>query len=233
MSLIHVHVGKCAGSSINQALNQRGIHFTELHCGDANVRLKSVLKNDDGANIYLISARDPIKRFVSAFNWDKYEKIIKKKANNANWNNIYDTFHSVNCLVESLDSGDKHSRLAKFAVNNSKLHMELGLSWYIPIDIVSELPFGRTVLVQTESLLNDFNMFLAQFYPIKAGFETMPRDKDSAGFLDKINIANPNHLSEQSTLKLRGYLDKDYNVLNSLRVLNDAFKHGGENQYEC
>ncbi|MBN0987013.1 sulfotransferase family 2 domain-containing protein [Amphritea pacifica] len=223
-NLIHVHVGKCAGSSINQALNKSRICFSELHCGDADSKLKSHLDNDDGANVYLISARDPIKRFVSAFNWDKFEKIINKKSNNPYWKNIYETFCSVNHLVESLGSGDEYGRLADFALKNSQLHMQLGLSWYIPVEVLEKLPVGRTFLVRTESLLCDFNLFLQEFYPGKSMFEQMPKDKDSSGFLDCIGIDNPKYLSAESELKLRKYLDDDYKILNHLIGLNQAYK---------
>lgn len=214
MNVIHVHVGKCAGSSINMALNQEKIIFKELHCGDANTNLEELIESDSGNNLYVVSARDPIKRFISAFNWDKYEKIINRKANNPYWRKIYETFTDANDLAESLKSSDTEKRkLAEFALNGSKLHMDLGLDWYIPKALMLKIPKDRLYLVRTENLLNDFNRFVSSY---KQGFkkiDSMPRDKDSNDFIDKINIENPKYLSSKAKDILREKLNVEFEVL--------------------
>ncbi|MGR5067492.1 hypothetical protein [Vibrio alfacsensis] len=222
--LIHIHVGKCAGSSINMALHRLGLPFTELHCGNAPQELNYILDCDDGSNIYIISYRDPIARIVSAFNWDKYEKIISQRTSNIHWNDIYNTFSSINHLAESLEEENEDKRkLAKFALSGSSLHMHLGLSWYIPEDIAIKLPINRVSLVRTENLLPDFNAFIQCHYPSLDEITELPKDKDSKEFLSLINIDNPRYLSNRAKENLRKNLEPEYIVLNFLEKKKDEY----------
>lgn len=216
--LIHIHVGKCAGTSINMVLNKNKIPFEQLHCNDADISLKKLLSENDDRNIYLISARDPIKRFVSAFNWDKYEKIICAKRENSLWNKIYQEFSSVNDLVEAFLKDDKDRKnLAEVACKSSKLHINLGLSWYIPISVVSLLPRSRTYLVRTESFYDDLAYFLSIEYKVELN-KDLPKDKDSSSFLMKVNIDNPKYLSAKSVSFLKqNLLAEDYFVYDYLQ----------------
>ncbi|WP_444939900.1 hypothetical protein ACJJI3_12320 [Microbulbifer sp. ZKSA004] len=213
MKFIHIHIGKCAGGSINIALNKNGIRFTELHCGAANVQLEHEISNDDGENFYLISLRDPIKRFVSSFNFDKYEKIISGNCKNSGWRRIYENFDSANELAEGLLSSDQDVRdLAHYALNKSKLHMHMGLSWYVPIFMVKKLPLNRVHIIRTENLDNDFNEFLKRFGKENV-LTKMPSDKKSENFLEKIDVKNPKKLSNKSIAILTAFLLDDYYVL--------------------
>ena len=58
-----VHVGKCGGSTIVEELRARGFQFEHVHMrrpvGEA-------------ARRYVVLVRDPVARFVSAFNWRKH-----------------------------------------------------------------------------------------------------------------------------------------------------------------
>jgi hypothetical protein len=195
------------------------LNFTELHCGSAPQELRGIVDSDDGTNIYLVSARNPIDRLISAFNWDKYEKIIKSETSNPCWKDIYNTFSSINDLVESLVCDVKpREELAKVALTSSSLHMHFGLSWYIPDDVLELLPMNRVALVRTERLLDDFNLFLHDYYPEISVRESMPRDKDSTEFLKFIDIENPKYLSVKSVEYLKKYLLKDYKILNALEM---------------
>ncbi|AGP95073.1 sulfotransferase family 2 domain-containing protein [Alteromonas mediterranea] len=216
--IIHIHVGKCAGGSINQALNSLNLAFVELHCGDAPEQLKKLIREDQGDNLYLVTARDPIKRFISAFNWDKYEKIIVQKASNPYWNKIYATFESVNDLCESLESKNSEKReLAHFAIKESKLHIELGLAWYCPLETLERIPKERLFLIKTENILEDFNNFLSINFDDKPLFTELAKDKDSSNF--RVNIENPKYLSPNSTEILQSALKKDFISFEYLKKL--------------
>lgn len=216
----HIHVGKCAGSSINSALFQLEIDFKEYHCGDANKQIAELIDNDSDENIYLISTRDPMRRFISAFNWDKYEKIMLQNTENLHWQSIYEKFSSVNHLVESFESEDKElRRLAQYSISHSMLHMQLGISWYLPLALSKRLPGERVFVLNTESLLEDFNCFVRKVFPHKEKVTTMPVAKDSVDFLDKIDVTNPKFLSERAKVILKEKINEDYRVndfLNSI-----------------
>mgnify|MGYP001363266602 CR=1 FL=1 len=218
-NIIHVHIGKCAGGSINLGLHQLGISFEELHCGDANITLKQRLKADTGNNIYLISLRDPISRAISSFNWDKYEKLIVQKSTNELWNKIYARFANLESLVSAYGSCDKElAALAELAFKESNLHLHLGLAWYVPEEIAKLLPPKRTFILHTESLDSDFGRMLSLHFPSTEFNAALPRDKDNKSFLSQANIPSPKFLSEESINKLRSEILKDdYRVLEVFR----------------
>lgn len=215
--IIHVHIGKCAGGSINLGLHKLGLNFEELHCGESNDILKKKLSGDDGNNLYIISLRDPIARAISSFNWDKYEKIITQKTTNPIWNSIYERFENIETLVSSYYSGNTEIRdLAKFAFKGSQLHLHLGLSWYIPVDIAKGLPPKRTIILRTEYLDDDFTKFLCEHFPDKTLNGSLPKDKDNKNFLSLSNIPKPKYLSDVSKEKLKSILKEDYTILDIL-----------------
>jgi hypothetical protein len=218
-NIIHVHVGKCAGGSVNLGLHELGIHFEELHCDNADIALKKKLQSDNGNNIYLISLRDPISRVISSFNWDKYEKLIVQKSTNPVWNNIYNSFENLEALVSAYGGENKElASLAQLAFEKSNLHMHLGLAWYVPVEIAKSLPPKRTFVLCTESLDKDFEKMLSLFFPDKEFRGPLPKDKDNKGFLGESNIPLPKFLSEASIKKLRDeILKEDYSILNVLK----------------
>ena len=65
-----IHIGKCAGSSIRNELIQKNVNFICFHC--------HTVEYDKNAK-YIIVIRNPIKRFISAFNWRCNLVCIEKK----------------------------------------------------------------------------------------------------------------------------------------------------------
>lgn len=212
--IIHIHVGKCAGGTINNVLAQTGIEITELHCFSANKDLIDIVNRDDGCNLYLIGVRDPIARFVSAFNFDKYEILTSQKSGNHVWDRIYNEFPSVDHLVQSLLSMNHEKRtLAWDAISNSALHIQMGLSWYLEDDILDRIPKDRLNVIRTEMLELDMIKFLRR-YGLHLENIIFDKDKDSSKFLDKIGIKNPSFLSDISKIILSEILKRDYQIIN-------------------
>ena len=58
-----VHVGKCGGTSIAEELRGRGFRFEHVHLRRPVPEL---------GRCYVVLARDPVARFVSAFNWRRH-----------------------------------------------------------------------------------------------------------------------------------------------------------------
>ena len=225
LSVVHVHIGKCAGGSVNIALRDKNINFTELHCGESPSLLENILATDDGSQIYLLTVRDPIKRVVSSFNWDLYEKIIVQKSTNLLWNQIYNKFRCVDELACALSSDNKDLKnLAEKAFTSSYLHMHLGISWYLPESIVLNLPPKRTYVVATEFLLEDFNSFLTGAFPHLGIADSISSDKDAHSFINKLSIDEPKFLSDLGYFNLKKQLKSDYSTLDVL-VARGITKH--------
>jgi hypothetical protein len=211
--IIHIHVGKCAGGTINSVCHRAGFSIRELHCSPANSQLLAELASDCGDNIYLMSVRDPVSRFVSAFNFDKYEKIVVQNSSNELWREVYQKFSSVNHLVESLLSTESsHRDIAWRAVRESFLHMHMGISWYLPVSVLDRIPVDRFNVVRTEFIQSDLSNFLSRF-GIDIEDEWIIKDKDRKSFVDSINIPDPDYLSQLSRFILAKVLTDDYVVL--------------------
>jgi len=213
MKIIHIHVGKCGGGTVNKALHGAGINFVELHCGNANYEVSHLLSNSLYHDEIIITVRDPIARFVSSFNFDKYEKIVIEKTSNKIWNKIYNTFNSAEHLAQSLVSHDKQYRnLAWLALTESYLHMHLGLSWYFPSKKLDRIDPDHFSVIRQEHLVNDFNSFLKKIGSSHE-MENLPADKHHSKFIAEIGIAQPKYLSFSSKLILGEVLKEDYFIL--------------------
>ena len=207
-----VHVGKCAGSSIRCALDELDINCKEFHCNDANVALSSQLKANT-SSYYLVSVRDPIKRFISAFYWDYYEKRILNDLYGPNdfWKKIYEVFTSPNELAESLTSQDFFLKeMAQNYIYNSHLHAHYTLSWYFSVDNVKFLNNENCHVVRTERADEDFLTFLKKIGANSSIFNGLAREKqDYKHSINNYNIA----LSELGKHNLENAYFEDYIIL--------------------
>ena len=213
--LVFVHVGKCAGSSISSALFRGGERFTELHGLNKFPHMRELVKNP--SLFFLISVRDPVSRFLSSFYWDRWEKREKKGIEGPNglWREIFDTFETANDLAEALSSTEEAPRtLAAKALRNSYLHMHLGLSWYLPLDVAEMLPTDRTATTRVEDIDDDFASFAVKFgLENPSRFFPLPREKSARR---GNSLPDRNHLSDVARKNLRGMLAPDYAVLECL-----------------
>lgn len=219
--IVFVHVGKCAGGSImislRGALDSRFV-MSELHCDDANLILRNTMARDQGDLIYLVATRDPVARFVSAYNWDKHNIYFCKNNVSRLYDPLFEEFGSVDALALALSCNDpaRAERALDFARFG---HMGMGPAWYMPRDIVQALPQDRTFLCQTEHLPRDLRAFVAGL--------------DAGASLHKLRIArqkgdftaayrNPDtlfstRLSDRAQRNLRILLDEDIRVHRLLR----------------
>jgi len=159
MNLHLVHVGKCAGESVQSALNQHKLFPKEHHCGQSNVEIANAVLAEDPSNFFIVLVRDPVQRFVSAFEWDLWEKILLPETppRNEQWRRIYETFESANDLAEALTAKEANVRsVATMAMRSSGLHMQMDLGWYLPPHIARHLTAANALAVRMDNLANDF-----------------------------------------------------------------------------
>jgi hypothetical protein len=210
-----IHVGKCAGTSISLALRKCGLDFNEHHCFDANLVLPTLLKSCN-EHFYLLTVRDPVKRFISAFYWDYYEKrvINDYQGPNGIWKDLYEIFSTPNEVAEALNSDDSILKnAAENFIFNSKLHSEFTLSWYIRLDTVKQLNRENCHVVRTERADIDFAKFLEKMNLEISNFSGLVREKeDYKHELEKYDVS----LTVLGLKNLKdAYLD-DYMVLDEL-----------------
>jgi hypothetical protein len=177
-NLKFIHVGKCGGTSIVHEFLNSGVNMHEFHLQRPNWNA-----ND----WYLLWLRNPIKRFVSAFNHSKdiinYDtsdldlesislentpapmKIISKIKNGYAFNPRYDSwigkFPSANALAESLSSSNPVlKRDAHMLMNSRTEHLYKGIGWYLDNGVFVE-KFSRQVFFvgRLEQFDTDFKKF--------------------------------------------------------------------------
>jgi len=132
-----------------------------MHCRDANLRIADVVNNDDREIEYVICTRDPITRFISAFNWDKHNMHFQGTLKGRTEGLAYDQFPTVNALARGLGSQIIAEReLATTLATSKSLHMGMGQSWYTPLEIAKRLPQDRTSVIDAYSVKNGILQFI-------------------------------------------------------------------------
>jgi hypothetical protein len=149
-NLKFIHVGKCSGTSVLYYLNANGVDIDEYH-----------RKQPPNLSpfLYFIWIRNPIKRFISAFNHSKSiidfdikgiegneiltldncpaPSKIERKINtgyafNPTYDNLVSEFHSANELAECLSSRNSSLRLrAQDLMNRPEEHIFKGIGWHL------------------------------------------------------------------------------------------------------
>ena len=96
-NLVIIHVGKCGGSTVRDELKSKNVKFTCSHVNDK-------IKYEPNKN-YIIVIRNPIKRFISAFNWRYYLICDSKIQENVfmNEKNILNQYKNVDNLCSDLE----------------------------------------------------------------------------------------------------------------------------------
>lgn len=170
-NIIFIHVGKCAGGSLLQSLGKTfGPDWTmyRMHVYNANTLIREIVENGPSDLIYLIAARDPISRFISAFNWDKHNMVLSGENPNPRQRAYYEEFSSVDLLARSLTDQDV-ARAERAIAFSGYAHMGMGQSWYTPMDLVGKLPHGRTFLCEAETYVEDIEAFVSSVNESWAG----------------------------------------------------------------
>jgi hypothetical protein len=225
--LTFIHIGKTGGSTVQKILNIKQYHL---------------IKNYDFNNKFIIWVRNPIARFVSAFNmsyvnvnFKKFIKntkdlglrsvLLKKRINRyltketdyifgKRYDELINFFKTPNNLAEGLSSDNKGTRERAEELMNSPLeHINKGIGWY--------LNNGRFVKNR-----NDKIVFVGKQ-------ETMDEDIEKLGTLLKRELKNDetriNFYSTEESKYLsplaienikKFYKDTDYSALIQLN------KHG-------
>ena len=216
--ILFIHVGKCAGTSIRDSLLNlipNGITLHEMHCKDANERIAEVVKNDNSEIEYAICTRDPVARFISAFNWGKHNQYFRGSLNGKREGLGYDQFPTINALVKGLQSESLEEReLAQALATSKTMHMGMGQSWYTPLEIVQRLPLARTSIIDARSP-KDGVLKLAN----KLGCRTPESTWDVPWEKSDYKLSYPDHqkafptsLSEEERAVLSACIEADINV---------------------
>ena len=218
-----IHIGKCAGSSVKKALESLNINFIYYHCFDANKVLSKKLIEASPDNYFLLLIRDPISRFISAFYYDFYSKIMIADAPGPNgvWKSLYGIFRKPNEVGEALSHNDKKLRsAAQTYIFKSHLHAHYSLSWYVSFENLKYLNHNNLHIIKSENADLDFQDFLMKNFSI-ADYGLLPKEK--LDYKSLIKDYDPS-LTKLAKKNLKDAYYNDYQVLSELyrRGLIDA-----------
>lgn len=215
---LHVlHIGKTGGTAIKHALNSiRSFDRYNFVLHPHKVTLKDIPKGEK----VIFFLRDPIKRFVSAFNsrlrkglpryeipWSQSETIA------------FADFGSANELAMGLSGNDAVRSRAVFAMNNIR-HVKDSFWLWFKNETYFRSRFDDVFLLgRQESLNEDFEKL-----KIKLGLPgdlCLPNDAFNA-HKSPLNIST--HLNEQAICNLAGWYKRDYEFIKLCQSLTDQTK---------
>jgi Sulfotransferase family len=214
--ILFVHVGKCAGESIVSALAGaigNGFTLFEMHVANANHAINIAMRDHAEEFIFLIAKRDPLQRFVSAFNWDKHNLFLRGNLKDTQFALWFEAFPTAEILGKSLSS--EYPEICEAAKKFSMFaHMGMGQSWYTPMNLLQNIPNHNIHVVDMNSLQKDIENFISK--QLKYNLQrplTIPHTKgDYRQSYTDGKLIFPNELSDQAAINLRERLREDYKV---------------------
>ena len=206
--LIYIHIGKCGGASLWEAINKSPIlkeKFMKIH--KVHVEKPPVLKNAR----YIVVIRNPIKRAISAFNW-RYRLVVEKQTKRHRNDDEYEVlkkYGTLNNLAEALyvDDALDENVSKDFQIIH---HLKESISFYLK-DALDYIKAEQVFCVlSTETLNDDIYKNLAVIEVARA-HENAKNTGESKKFL-----------SDKACENLRRYLCDDYQCIEKLLTLRNT-----------
>lgn len=214
--LHYIHVGKCAGRSIKKV-----IHLASSEFDIKNAKYKLIPHTHFFAigslpigSSAFISIRDPISRFVSAF------ESRKHKLNNASTQYVGDAwvfkkYPDVNCFAESLFADECYKQAV-----SALPHIRQPLDYFLGKECNENSINKIKVVLEQESLVSDLEFLLKISYPkVSPNMYSMLKDlreNSNTRFTSKTTAQIVQSLSSLAHANLNKLLENDYRIYNLL-----------------
>ncbi len=189
-----IHIGKSGGSTVKEEFNKAKIKFRDIHI------YKPIY---DKNSKYLIVIRNPISRFISAFNW-RYYLLVERNLQHYRFKNEYNfvkKMHNVNNLVTNIH----------LLNNNHVHHIYENINFYLGnfLNVCNNKNIVGVVLQET------LNEDMKKLFGI-----------DVTHNINKMKnqTTKSKYISESNYAKLKKYLKKDYDCIDKLyemKLIND------------
>lgn len=191
---ILIHIGKCCGSSIRNELKKNNYKFKLKHVKQANKINFNKNKN------YVILIRNPIERFISAYNW-RYHLLINCKKQENRFDGEKETLiksKNINNLIKILKED------INFLDNNYIHHIKENIESYLGKLLQKCSSKNILAVICTETLEED----LKNYFNID--LKTHKRN----------NKNNMTELNSEEYNFLKTYLKNEYKCIDKLYELN-------------
>ncbi|QEQ95873.1 sulfotransferase family 2 domain-containing protein [Neptunomonas concharum] len=210
MQKLHfLHIGKTGGTAIKHALSQLQSNTVEVILHSHQTSIKDI---PEGEN-FILSVRNPIQRFISAF----YSRKRKGRPKyNNEWNSVevqvFTTFETPNDLAEALASinDTPEKKLAITAMQQIE-HFKTMEKWYIDINLFEERKTDLYHVCHQENLFSDFEELKIK---LKSPYIALPEDDINAH-------RNPKDINKYISCKgekaLKSWYKKDLDFISHLK----------------
>ena len=207
-TLIYIHIGKCGGSSLGNAINLSSIvqnKFSSVH--KIHINKPPILKNVS----YAIVVRHPINRAISAFNW-RYKLVVTDKIQKNRFNGEYEIlkkYGTLNSLCEQLYLDGEFNSVVSDEFQTIH-HLKENISFYLKPLLDKVSPSQLFAVFATETLNED----IANILSVKNKLYIHQNSKKTS--------ADKEYLSEKAYRNLKTYLADDYLYLSKLLTINNT-----------
>ncbi len=207
-TLIYIHIGKCGGVTLGNALKKSSFvqnKFSSVH--KIHFRRPPILKNVS----YAIVIRNPIKRAISAFNW-RYKLVVTDEIQKNRFDGEYEIltkYRTLNSLCEQLYL-DEELNSAVSDEFQKIVHLKEGISFYLKPLLDKVSPSQLFAVFATETLDED----IANILSVKNEIYIHQNSQNIS--------ANKKYLSEKAYRNLKTFLADDYLYLSKLLTMKNT-----------
>jgi hypothetical protein len=192
-STVLIHIGKCGGSTLRTALEKIADTFPVQI-----VHVEKPVYNPEHS--YIIVARSPISRAISAFNW-RYKLVVTDGTQHDRFKGeqeVLRRYGSLNTIAEALYDNDGNPNKAVHGDIRKIHHLREDIGFYLSGLLPQCQPGQVTAVLMQENL----NADIQRVFGVAAG----EREKDNS----KVST---NTLSRQAEENLRRFFKPDYEAL--------------------
>lgn len=227
VDVLLVHVGKCAGGTVITTLRSLfpacNVKIWHYHVHDSRHLLSRVIDlQEQKANLLvLMLTRDPLARFISAYNWDYCLHVLQRTPySQFKIDKWYQKYPSARELIRALAGNSTCDEAIRFAryKHYAYGHMRMGISWYLSIDLLKELNPFRTFCIRVEHINEDLPSFVRHLEDV-SGFKIrkelrVRHDKSDYARLFPSNLlridSSRDALTDTEIDRMKLFLSEDY-----------------------
>lgn len=188
-NIIFIHIGKCGGSSVEYIFEKNNIEINK------KIHVEKPIYNNKCK--YIILLRNPVKRFISAFNWRR-KLVVDDKSQEFRFENekaLLEKYKNINNLSQ---------RISEFSSENGYIHhINENIDFYLT-DFLNKCEKENIIAVMTTETLNED---LKHFFNIDLDGTHLKKNK------------RDEKLSNLEYSSLKQYLKNDYACIDKLYEL--------------
>jgi hypothetical protein len=201
-----IHIGKCGGSSVTEQLNKYNIFIEYIHIRN-NIKYNPKIE-------YIILIRNPVKRFISAYNWRKRlilnNNYLPENPLLKSEQKLFNKYNTLNNLAENIYINNKLNINFKDKKNYFH-HIYEDINYYLEkiLTKITKNTKNNIKIITQEYISEDFEKIFNKSLNIKLNSSNEKKDT----YLSKLGLKN-----------LKKWLEKDYECiekLNNLQILSD------------